>query len=121
MLDLQPTLTGTSIKLRPLTAEDFQELFAAAADPLVWAQHPDPGRATREGFSSVFDVALKSKGCLARRSARRIRGGTPAGADTCHIPLNATIVDGGCCAGIWAGIDTMIIMCSVRHALRPNH
>jgi len=64
MLDLQPTLTGTSIKLRPLTAEDFQELFAAAADPLVWAQHPDPGRATREGFSSVFDVALKSKGCL---------------------------------------------------------
>ena len=74
MLDLQPILTGTHITLRPLAAQDFDELFAAASDPSVWAQHPDPGRGTREGFPPFFDGALKSKGCLvaidaARRSA----------------------------------------------------
>ena len=74
MLDLQPTLTSTHITLRPLAARDFHELLAAASDPLVWAQHPDPGRGTPGGFSLFFDGALKSKGCLvaidaARRSA----------------------------------------------------
>jgi RimJ/RimL family protein N-acetyltransferase len=64
MLDLQPTLAGSHITLRPLAAQDFDELFAAASDPLVWAQHPDPSRATRTGFPPYFADALKSKGCL---------------------------------------------------------
>jgi N-acetyltransferase len=73
MLDLQPTLIGTHITLRPLAVQDFDELFAVASDPLLWAQHPDPGRGTREGFPPFFDGALGSKGCLvaidvARRS-----------------------------------------------------
>src|ERR1700675_799792 len=71
MLNLQPTLTGTHISLRPLAAQDFHELFAAASDPLVWAQHPDPGRSTREGFPPFFDGALKSKGCLVAIDAAR--------------------------------------------------
>jgi N-acetyltransferase len=64
MLDLQPTLMGTTITLRPLAPQDFHELFAVASDPLIWAQHPDPGRGTREGFAPLFDSALTSKGCL---------------------------------------------------------
>jgi N-acetyltransferase len=64
MLDLQPILTGNRITLRPLRADDFDDLANAAADPLVWAQHPDPGRSTREGFAPGFDDALRSKGCL---------------------------------------------------------
>jgi N-acetyltransferase len=64
VLDLQPVLTGTRITLRPLTAQDFQGIFAAAADPLVWAQHPDPGRGTREGFPPFFEGALNSRTCL---------------------------------------------------------
>lgn len=64
MLDLQPTLTGPHITLRPLAAADFDELFAAASDPRIWAEHPDPGRGTREGFPPFFDGALKSKACL---------------------------------------------------------
>ena len=64
MLDLQPTLAGTHIKLRPLAAQDFDELSAAASDPLIWAQHPDPGRGTREGFPRFFEDSLKSKSCL---------------------------------------------------------
>jgi RimJ/RimL family protein N-acetyltransferase len=74
MLDLQPTLTGPHITLRPLAAPDFDELFAAASDPLIWAQHPDPGRGTREGFSPYFDDALKSKGCLVAIDAARLVG-----------------------------------------------
>lgn len=71
MLDLQPTLTGKHIILRPLAPRDFDELCAAASDPLVWAQHPDPGRGTREGFSAYFDGALRSKACLAAIDAAR--------------------------------------------------
>ena len=71
MLDLQPTLTGQHLTLRPLTPRDFDELFAVAADPLLWAQHPDPGRGTREGFSSFFDGALTSKACLVAIDAAR--------------------------------------------------
>ena len=64
MLDLQPTLTGSEIILRPLVAHDFQELFGAASDPLIWAQHPDPARGTREGFRLFFEGALRSQACL---------------------------------------------------------
>jgi N-acetyltransferase len=71
VLDLQPTLTGAHITLRPLAARDFYELFAAASDPKVWAQHPDPDRGTREGFPAFFDGAVKSKGCLVAIDAPR--------------------------------------------------
>ena len=71
MLDLQPMLTGMSIAMRPLAAPDFDALFAAASDPLIWAQHPDPGRATREGFARSFDGALESRGCLVAIDAAR--------------------------------------------------
>jgi RimJ/RimL family protein N-acetyltransferase len=74
MLNLQPILTGIHLTLRPLAAKDFQELFAAASDPLVWAQHPDPNRGTRDGFPPFFDDALKSKGCLVAIDAAQLIG-----------------------------------------------
>jgi N-acetyltransferase len=74
MFDLQPTLTGRHITLRPLAPQDFHELFSVASDPLVWAQHPDPARGTREGFQQLFDGALQSKGCLVAIEAARLIG-----------------------------------------------
>lgn len=71
MLDLQPTLAGTHITLRPLAAQDFGQLFAAASDPLVWTQHPDPARGTREGFPAFFESALQSKACLVAMDVAR--------------------------------------------------
>lgn len=71
MLDLQPTLTGEHLTLRPLARGDFNELFAVASDPLIWAQHPDPGRGTREGFPPFFEGALQSRGCLVAIDAVR--------------------------------------------------
>ena len=36
--DPQPSLTGDLLELRPLRAEDYQALFAVAADPFIWEQ-----------------------------------------------------------------------------------
>jgi len=35
--DFQPTLTGTLLELRPVTANDWIPLRALGSDPLVWA------------------------------------------------------------------------------------
>jgi RimJ/RimL family protein N-acetyltransferase len=63
--DLQPTLTGALVRLRPLTAEDFEELYRAANDPLLWEQHPEPLRYRRDVFQKFFDGAMQSKGAFA--------------------------------------------------------
>jgi RimJ/RimL family protein N-acetyltransferase len=73
--ELQPTLRGQRIDVRPLRAEDFEALFAAASDPLIWEQHPEHDRYKREVFQRFFDGAIESKGALAvinRKSGRVI-------------------------------------------------
>lgn len=60
----QPTLFGHSVRLRPLVQADFEELFAAASDPLIWEQHPDNKRHTRERFELYFRSAMDSKGAV---------------------------------------------------------
>ena len=45
---------GSSITLRPLRAEDFEVLYAAASDSLIWEQHPDPLRYRRDVFRENF-------------------------------------------------------------------
>jgi RimJ/RimL family protein N-acetyltransferase len=63
--DLQPTLRGRLIEVRPLQLDDFDALFEAAGDPLIWEQHPESDRYTREVFQRYFDGAMASKGGLA--------------------------------------------------------
>src|SRR5512140_1723936 len=63
-LNFQPTLTGKLVRLRPLRAEDFEALFAVAADPLIWEQHPAADRYQPAVFRTFFDDALKSGGAL---------------------------------------------------------
>ena len=63
--DLQPILIGDRVELRPLQPADFDDLYAVAADPLIWEQHPDPERYTREVFQRYFDGALQSGGAFA--------------------------------------------------------
>ena len=53
-LDRQPVLKGDLIELRPLRAEDFEDLYAIAADPLIWEQHPVKHRHERAGFLAPF-------------------------------------------------------------------
>src|SRR5437660_12839176 len=73
--DLQSTLTGELIELRPLRPDDFDALFSAASDPLIWEQHPQSDRYHRDVFQKYFDGALESKGAFAiieRKSGRII-------------------------------------------------
>src|SRR5688500_11856913 len=62
--DLQPTLKGTLLELRPLRPEDFDALYAVASDPLIWEQHPEPDRYTEEVFREFFRGAMESGGAL---------------------------------------------------------
>jgi RimJ/RimL family protein N-acetyltransferase len=64
MLDRQPTLVGPLLELRPLRADDWGALFAAASDPLIWEQHPERDRYTEEVFRRFFAEALASGGAL---------------------------------------------------------
>lgn len=73
--DLQPTLKGRLIELRPLKRTDFDALFAAASDPLIWEQHPESDRYKRDVFQNYFDGAIESRGAFAiieRKSGRII-------------------------------------------------
>jgi RimJ/RimL family protein N-acetyltransferase len=75
LFDLQPRLQGRLLELRPLTPADFDALFAAASDPLIWEQHPESDRYKREVFQRYFDGAIESKGGFAiieRKSGRII-------------------------------------------------
>src|SRR5919197_3186276 len=62
--DRQPRLTGDLLELRPLVAEDFRDLYAVAADPLIWEQHPCNDRYKEEVFAAFFREALESGGAL---------------------------------------------------------
>lgn len=63
-INLQPTLKNEKAILYPLGSDDFELLYAAAADPLVWEQHPNKDRWKREVFQTFFDGALQSGGAF---------------------------------------------------------
>ena len=76
--DLQPNLKGELIELRPLTPEDWDDLFAIASDPLIWEQHPESDRYKEDVFKVFFKDALESGGAFVviDRKNKRIIGST---------------------------------------------
>jgi RimJ/RimL family protein N-acetyltransferase len=63
--ELQPTLFGNSIYLRPLQIEDAEGLYKVASDPLIWEQHPSPLRHQRVVFDAeIFKTGLASQSTL---------------------------------------------------------
>jgi N-acetyltransferase len=62
--ELQPHLVGELVELRPLRPDDWDALFAAAADPLIWEQHPASDRYKEEVFRDFFRDALASGGAF---------------------------------------------------------
>src|SRR5262249_27350803 len=56
--DFRPTLVGELVTLRPLRPDDFDALYAVAADPLIWEQHPERDRYTEPVFRRYFDDGL---------------------------------------------------------------
>jgi RimJ/RimL family protein N-acetyltransferase len=76
--DFRPTLRGELVELRPLRAEDFADLYAAASDPLVWEQHPASDRHREDVFREFFRGALESGGAFVviDRADGRVIGST---------------------------------------------
>jgi len=73
--DFQPTLTGPTVIVRPIAADDWAELYAAGSDPKIWEVHPVPDRYTEPKFRQFFDDAVKSKMAFAfvdRRSGKLV-------------------------------------------------
>ena len=69
-LDLQPTLSASGISLTPLSAEDYEGLYAIASDPLLWEQHPDNQRYIETVFRDhFFKGAVDSGSALTFREA----------------------------------------------------
>jgi RimJ/RimL family protein N-acetyltransferase len=62
--DLQPTLTGKLLTLRPLREDDFDALFAVASDPMIWEQHPASDRYKEAVFRAFFSDAMASGGAF---------------------------------------------------------
>lgn len=52
------------MEVRPLRQDDYEALFAAASDPLIWEQHPDD-RWREEVFRPFFADHLATGGALA--------------------------------------------------------
>jgi len=63
--DLQPTLTGRLLELRPLRREDYDPLYRAASDPRIWEQHPESDRYKPDVFQRYFEGAMASGGAFA--------------------------------------------------------
>ncbi len=62
--ELQPTLQGELVRLRPLRHDDWDALFAVASDPLIWELHPEPDRYKEEVFHRYFEGAMESGGAF---------------------------------------------------------
>ena len=62
--ELQPTLLGDLVELRPLREEDFDALYAVASDPLIWEQHPERDRYREDIFRRFFRGAMESGGAF---------------------------------------------------------
>jgi RimJ/RimL family protein N-acetyltransferase len=62
--DSQPVLRGELVELRPLRPDDYDDLYAVAADLLIWQQHPARDRHEAAIFQTFFQEGLASRGTL---------------------------------------------------------
>jgi RimJ/RimL family protein N-acetyltransferase/GNAT superfamily N-acetyltransferase len=76
--DLQPTLEGERLRIRPLRDDDWEALFAVASDPLIWEQHPVPDRYKEDVFRGFFRGAMECGGAFGviDKKTERIIGST---------------------------------------------
>ena len=73
-LDNVPVLNGPRLTLRPLVEADRDALHAAAADPLIWEQHPARTRYLRATFDPYFDSLRDAGGTLVAREGDVVVG-----------------------------------------------
>jgi RimJ/RimL family protein N-acetyltransferase len=62
--NIQSILENNKVILHPLQEQDFEDLYAVAADPKIWEQHPNKDRWKKEVFKTFFDGAIQSTGAF---------------------------------------------------------
>ena len=118
--ELQPTLKGELVELRPLREEDFETLHEAASDPLIWEQHPVPDRYKREVFERYFRSAMESRGAFLVVDAK---DGSVIGSTRYHdydgakseVEIGWTFLVRRCWGGAYNGEMKTLLL---RHAFR---
>ena len=118
--DYQPVLKGDLVQLRPLRSEDYDDLYAVAADPLIWEQHPVKNRYDESAFQVFFVEALKSGGTLIAIDTitRRVIGSSRFHAynkESSEVEIGWTYL----ARSHWGGIyNSEIKQLMLRHAFR---
>jgi N-acetyltransferase len=76
MFNFQPTLHGDLVSMRPMQREDWEALFAAASDPLIWEHHPVRNRYQEIVFRQFVEEAFADQGGLVAldKDTRKIIG-----------------------------------------------
>lgn len=76
--DYQPVLKSKVVELRFLRPDDYADLYAVAADPLIWGQHPVRNSFEETAFRAFFEESLASIGALVaiEIGSQRIIGST---------------------------------------------
>jgi N-acetyltransferase len=118
--ELQPTLTGDLLELRPLRPEDYPALYAVASDPLIWDQHPSSDRYQEPVFQAFFRDALASGGALVaidRKDGRVIGSSRYNGYDEANseIEVGWTFLARSHWGGVYNGEMKRLML---RHAFR---
>ena len=118
--DLQPSLSGELLELRPLRPEDFPALYAVAADPLLWEQHPCYDRYQEAVFREFFREALASGGAfiaLDRKDGRVIGSSRYYGydAERSEIEIGWSFLARSHWGGVYNGEMKRLML---RHAFR---
>jgi RimJ/RimL family protein N-acetyltransferase len=62
--NIQPILENEKVILYPLRENDFDTLYAVAADPQIWEQHPNKDRWKENVFRTFFEGAIQSQGAF---------------------------------------------------------
>lgn len=69
-IDLQPLLQNELVIAAPLKQTDFESLYNAASDPLIWEQHPNKNRHQLADFENYFKGAMESGGAFVVKDAQ---------------------------------------------------
>jgi len=72
----QPTLEGKLVHVRPLRESDYENLYHAASDPIIWEQHPVKNRHEPVEFRKYFEESIESGGALAVSNSNQLIGST---------------------------------------------
>jgi RimJ/RimL family protein N-acetyltransferase len=69
-INFQPLLQNSQVIAQPLKESDFEGLYMAASDPLIWEQHPNRNRYQKEAFTNYFKGAIESGGAFLVKDAQ---------------------------------------------------